>query len=282
MPAAPCLRRPNRARRAGVAYFDDLLAALTWAAVAVLAVAGALSASRKQLDPVGFILIACLCAFGGGTVRDLILGAPGFWLAGPGMVALAAALAVAVFFTAHLVERRFVVLLWADAVGLGLFAVALGYYARYQLMAGQVELEDSDLEMALSGGIGIALSFVLAQMFRLTSKEHKAMQSAGVFAMVCAFHNFAFWAPGPMTVLFSPEYVARIQTEAPPNSARFRGTYFPLFDKGSAAAEVTEAAAVAPVEATEVTCAPANPEVKRIELENAKKKPANAAAAPCE
>ena len=39
------------------------------------------------------------------------------------MVALAAALAVAVFFTAHLVERRFVVLLWADAVGLGLFAV---------------------------------------------------------------------------------------------------------------------------------------------------------------
>jgi uncharacterized membrane protein YeiH len=106
-----------------VTYFDDLLGALTWAAVAVLAVAGALSASRKQLDPVGFILIACLCAFGGGTVRDLILGAPVFWLAVPGMVALAAGLAVAVFFTAHLVERRFVVLLWADAVGLGLFAV---------------------------------------------------------------------------------------------------------------------------------------------------------------
>lgn len=164
------------------------------------------------------------------------------------------------------------------AFGLGLFAVALGYYARYQLMAGQAELEDSDLEMALSGGIGIALSFVLAQMFRLTSKEHKAMQSAGVFAMVCAFHNFAFWAPGPMTVLFSPEYVARIQTEAPPNSARFRGAYFPLFDKGHAATEVAESAAGAP----EVTCAPVKPEVKRIELENAKKKPASAATAPCE
>jgi uncharacterized membrane protein YeiH len=38
-------------------------------------------------------------------------------------VALAAGLALAVFFTAHLVERRFVLLLWADAVGLGLFAV---------------------------------------------------------------------------------------------------------------------------------------------------------------
>ncbi|MBP0463534.1 trimeric intracellular cation channel family protein [Roseomonas sp. PWR1] len=103
--------------------FDDLLLVLTWAAVAVLAVAGALSASRKQLDPVGFMLVACLCAFGGGTVRDVILDLPVFWLAAPEMVALAAGLAVLVFFTAHLLERRFVVLLWADAVGLGLFAV---------------------------------------------------------------------------------------------------------------------------------------------------------------
>ena len=103
--------------------FDDLLLALTWLAVAVLAVAGALTASRKQLDPVGFMLVACLCAFGGGTVRDVILNQPVFWLAVPEMVALAAGLAVVVFFTAHRLERRFVVLLWADAVGLGLFAV---------------------------------------------------------------------------------------------------------------------------------------------------------------
>ncbi|NMJ44168.1 trimeric intracellular cation channel family protein [Roseomonas sp. JC162] len=108
---------------APVTAFDDLLLALTWAAVAVLAVAGALSASRKQLDPVGFMLVACLCAFGGGTVRDVILNQPVFWLNVPGMVGLAAGLALLVFFTAHLVERRFVVLLWADAVGLGLFAV---------------------------------------------------------------------------------------------------------------------------------------------------------------
>ena len=113
-------RLPGAAR---VTYFDDLLDALTWVAVAVLAVAGALSASRKQLDPVGFMLIACLCAFGGGTVRDVILGQPVFWLRVPGMVALAAGVALIVFFAAHLVERRFLLLLWADAMGLGLFAV---------------------------------------------------------------------------------------------------------------------------------------------------------------
>ena len=104
-------------------FFDDLLAVLTWAGVAVFAAAGALTASRKQLDPVGFILIAAVTAFGGGTVRDVILNLPVFWLQAPGMVLLAAGVALMVYFTAHLVERRFSVLLWSDAVEMGLFAV---------------------------------------------------------------------------------------------------------------------------------------------------------------
>jgi len=105
-----------------VAAFEALLEALTWIAVVVLAASGALAASRKRLDPVGFVLISCVTAFGGGTLRDMLLDRSVFWLEEPGMVALASAVALAVFFTAHLVERRFVVLLWADAVGLALFA----------------------------------------------------------------------------------------------------------------------------------------------------------------
>lgn len=103
--------------------FDDLLSALTWAGVAVFAAAGALTASRKQLDPVGFILIASVTAFGGGTLRDVILGAPVFWLGAPGMVLLSATVALLVYFTAHRVERRFPFLLWADALGMAVFAV---------------------------------------------------------------------------------------------------------------------------------------------------------------
>lgn len=105
-----------------MAAFDVLVAALAWGGVVAFAAAGALTASRKQLDPVGFVLIACITAFGGGTVRDVLLDRPVFWLEQPGMVALAAAVALGVYFTAHLVERRFVVLLWADAIGLALFA----------------------------------------------------------------------------------------------------------------------------------------------------------------
>ncbi|WP_211855025.1 trimeric intracellular cation channel family protein [Plastoroseomonas hellenica] len=103
--------------------FDDALAALSFLGCAVFAAAGALTASRKQLDPVGFILIAAVTAFGGGTTRDLLLGAPVFWLQEPGLLALTAGVAVLVFFAAHLAERRFLWLLWADAIGLAIFAV---------------------------------------------------------------------------------------------------------------------------------------------------------------
>ncbi|MCQ4161860.1 trimeric intracellular cation channel family protein [Roseomonas sp. GC11] len=100
-----------------------LLEVLNWTGAATFAASGALVASRKQMDPVGFVLIAATTAFGGGTVRDLLLGRPVAWLGTPGLVLLAALVALLVFFTAHRVERRFALLLWADAVGMALFAV---------------------------------------------------------------------------------------------------------------------------------------------------------------
>lgn len=155
---------------------------------------------------------------------------------------------------------------------LGLLATALGRYARFQLWAGQEAMgDDADLEMAISFGIGLMLSFVLAQMFRLTSKEHKGLQGMGVFVMVCGFHNFAHWLPGPMAVLFSPAYVADVQTNAPANSAKFRGAYFPLFDTGSAALAMLPADEATPV-AELPDCAPvAGADVVMLQTENAKK-----------
>ncbi len=93
--------------------------------VAVFAVTGALTASRKQMDIVGFALLATVTAIGGGTLRDLVLGAqPVFWVREPIYVALCIAVAVVVFFTAHIPESRFRWLLWLDAVGLSFFCVA--------------------------------------------------------------------------------------------------------------------------------------------------------------
>ena len=109
------------------------LVILDYAGVAVFAATGALAASRKQLDPIGFLFLAAMTGIGGGTVRDLVLGAgPVFWVVNPAYVLVCAAVAALVFFTAHLFESRYRLLLWFDAVGLSAYCVmgaAKGYAA---------------------------------------------------------------------------------------------------------------------------------------------------------
>src|SRR5690606_12364115 len=94
-----------------------------FAGIAVFAATGALAASRKQLDIVGFLFLASVTAVGGGTFRDLILGLPVFWVAEPAYVTVCVAVAVLVFFTAHLIEYRYIALLWLDAIGLSAYCV---------------------------------------------------------------------------------------------------------------------------------------------------------------
>lgn len=101
-----------------------LLIAVDLAAAAVFAVTGALVASRKQMDIVGFAWLGVVTGVGGGTMRDVLLGVPVFWVrdATPLVVCLLAA--VATYFTAHLVQSRYRLMLWLDAVGLALVTVA--------------------------------------------------------------------------------------------------------------------------------------------------------------
>ncbi len=102
----------------------DHLQLLDFAGVAVFAATGALAASRKQLDIVGFIFLAAITGIGGGTLRDLILGKlPVFWIQQPAFIAVCVVIAVCVFFTAHLVEYRYRLLLWLDAIGLASYCV---------------------------------------------------------------------------------------------------------------------------------------------------------------
>jgi len=95
---------------------------IDYASAAVFAATGALAASRKQLDVVGFIFLACVTGVGGGTLRDLVLGVPVFWVVNPTPLQIAGVVAVLLYFTAHLVESRYKLLLWLDAVGLSLYS----------------------------------------------------------------------------------------------------------------------------------------------------------------
>jgi len=111
------------------------LVVLDYAAVIIFALTGALVASRSQLDVVGFIFIACLTAVGGGTLRDVLLDRAVFWMADPVVLAMAAAAAIVVFFTAHLLESRMAALRWLDAMALAV-AVPAGVAAAMGAGAG--------------------------------------------------------------------------------------------------------------------------------------------------
>ena len=94
---------------------------LDLAGVAVFALSGALLAAAKRQTIVTFIFFAVVTGVGGGTVRDLLIGAPVFWIRENAilLICLGAAL-VAWFMPRRLCPER--ALLWLDAAGLGAYA----------------------------------------------------------------------------------------------------------------------------------------------------------------
>jgi len=89
----------------------------------VFALSGAISAIRQNLDIVGVLVIALLPAVGGGTIRDLVLDVPVFWVEDTRAIWLTLAATIVAWAAAPHVESRRKLLLWADAFGLALFAV---------------------------------------------------------------------------------------------------------------------------------------------------------------
>lgn len=104
---------------------ETLLLTIAYGGTAVFAVSGALLGLRKGMDIVGVTFLATLTGIGGGTVRDLLLGAtPVGWVENPTDIGICIACAVLVsFFNTALEGQRMQWLLYADAMGLALFAV---------------------------------------------------------------------------------------------------------------------------------------------------------------
>jgi uncharacterized membrane protein YeiH len=103
--------------------FETVTIALDWLGVVAFATTGALVASRKQMDIIGFTLLGVATGIGGGTLRDVLLRAPVFWVSEPAYLIACVLVSGLVFFTAHIPQSRYRFLLWLDAIGLALFAV---------------------------------------------------------------------------------------------------------------------------------------------------------------
>jgi uncharacterized membrane protein YeiH len=102
-------------------HLPAALVLLDYFGITVFAISGALVAAEKKQTLVTFIFFAVATGVGGGTLRDLLIGAPVFWVHTNGTLLICIAAALIVWAVSR---RRFagVALLWFDSAGLAAYA----------------------------------------------------------------------------------------------------------------------------------------------------------------
>ncbi|MES2263252.1 MAG: trimeric intracellular cation channel family protein [Pseudomonadota bacterium] len=105
----------------------SLITIIEVVAILVGAFSGFIEARRKRMDVVGVFTVAFITAFGGGTLRDILLDKrPLFWVQHQEYAILIFVLALIasplIRTLRQIMSERLIVI--ADAVGLGLFAIA--------------------------------------------------------------------------------------------------------------------------------------------------------------
>jgi len=87
------------------------------------AMSGSFAAMQKRLDPFGVLIIAFVTSVGGGTIRDLILDVPVFWMHDM-VICTVIFITTIVSMIFKSVEKKFKVTLFIfDSFGLGLFTI---------------------------------------------------------------------------------------------------------------------------------------------------------------
>jgi uncharacterized membrane protein YeiH len=176
---------------------DALSTTLFWldyAAVAVFGATGALAAAHRKHDIITFGFFAAITGVGGGTLRDLLIDAPVFWIQRPGYIMVCLLAAVMVWM---LGKRgwRFRALLWLDALGMAAYAVVgtakalnLGVHPFTAVMMG-----------VLTTAFGGVIRDVLAEEPNLLLRREiyitAALFGAAVFAVLHQLH-VGFWPAG--------------------------------------------------------------------------------------
>lgn len=170
-----------------------LLFALDAASVFVFALTGALAASRAQLDPIGFVLLAGLTAVGGGTLRDLILAREVFWIATPSHLSFIVLAAGLVFFVAPLLESRARWLDWLDAAALAV-AVPAGFTAATALGHGAAVVI---VMSVMTGTFGGLLRDVVANEVPMILRKGELYATATLVGAVAGLIADAVGTPTP-------------------------------------------------------------------------------------
>ncbi len=131
-----------------------LYSALGWLdlfGIAVFAISGALMAARNRQTLVTFAFFALVTGVGGGTVRDLLIGAPVFWVQDARVPVLCLSIALLVWVT-PVKWWRPAAIDWFDAIGLAAYSV-FGAAKAMQLGIGPVPAAIMGIITACVGGV---------------------------------------------------------------------------------------------------------------------------------
>jgi uncharacterized membrane protein YeiH len=154
---------------------------LDLAGIAVFALTGALLAARLRLTFVTMAFFALVTGVGGGSVRDLLIGAPVFWIRDPWVAPVCLAVALIAWFTPHRWWEG-LLLEWADAAGLAAYSVlgtvkALGF---------GVAPVTAALMGVISGCVGGIIRDVLASQPSILMRPELYVTAAALAAALAA------------------------------------------------------------------------------------------------
>ena len=130
-----------------------MLLMLYLVAITAEAMTGALSAGRRGMDWFGVVLIACVTALGGGSVRDMLLGHyPLTWVKHPEYLVLTTVAALVTIFIAPLMRHLRSLFLVLDALGLVAFTL-IGCMTALEMGQGMLVASVSGVITGVFGGI---------------------------------------------------------------------------------------------------------------------------------
>ncbi len=156
-------------------------AVLDLAGTAVFALTGALLAARLKQTFVTMAFFALVTGVGGGSVRDLLIGAPVFWVRDPWVAPVCLGVALLAWFTPHKWwEGK--LLDWADALGLAAYAV-LG---TAKALAYGIAPVPAVLMGVITGCVGGVIRDVLANRPSIIMRPEIYVTAAALASALCA------------------------------------------------------------------------------------------------
>ncbi|HEY7864998.1 MAG TPA: trimeric intracellular cation channel family protein [Psychromonas sp.] len=159
--------------------------------VSSCAVSGVLVATRLRMDPFGIIVLAGVTGIGGGTLRDMMMGAtPVFWIVDNNYIYVILTTALlTVFWLKHIHRAPPYLLIILDAFGLAIFTIVGAQKALALGFSGPVAIGMGCITGVVGGMIRDLLS---GQIPFVLQKEIYATASilGGVLFVLCSYFEF--------------------------------------------------------------------------------------------